>query len=397
MKYDFDTVIDRRGSGALKTDALAERYGNPDLLPMWVADMDWPTPPFIIEALRHRLRHPILGYTVEPADYRPAIIDWLRSLHGVEVRPEWLCYIPGIVKGIGLAVTIFTDPGDKVIIQPPVYHPFRLVPEADGREVVFNPLIETPDGKYTMDFEDLERKCAAGAKMLILSSPHNPAGICWSRETLERVAEICRCHGVIVLSDEIHSEMVLWGGSHVPFWTVSEAARSCSITFAAPTKTFNMAGVVSSYAIVPDERLRQRYFSALEANELNEAPLFAPVATIAAYRQGDEWRREMLRYVEDNIRLVKDYCRENLPGIRVVRPEASFLIWLDCRRLHLDHDGLNRLFRDEAGLALNDGEMFGPGGEGHMRLNVGTPRANVLEALHRLHEATTLFQEKSLK
>lgn len=391
MKYDFDTILDRRYTGALKTDALTERYGRPDLLPMWVADMDWATPPFIIEALQRRLEHPILGYTIEPADYRPAIIDWLRSLHGVEVHPEWLCYIPGIVKGIGLAVTIFTKPGDKVIIQPPVYHPFRLVPEADGREVVFNPLIETPAGGYDMDFDDLKRKCAEGAKMLILSSPHNPAGICWTRETLERVAEICHHHGVIVLADEIHSEMVLWDGHHIPFWSVSPAARQCSITFAAPTKTFNMAGVVSSYAIVPDDKLRHKYFSALEANELTEPTIFAPIATIAAYREGETWRKEMLHYVEENVKFVEDYCREHLPGIRVVRPDASFLVWLDCRGLNLTHEQLNELFRDKAKLALNDGEMFGPGGEGHMRLNVGTPRANVLEALDRLRQATTFF------
>lgn len=384
--YDFDAVIERRGSGALKTDALAERYGRDDLLPMWVADMDWATPGFIIEALRGRLEHPVLGYTVEPADYRPAIIDWMRSLHGVEARPEWLCYIPGIVKGIGLATDIFTDPGDSIIIQPPVYHPFRLVPEANGRRVVFNPLRETQSG-YEMDFDGLERLCASGARMLVLSSPHNPAGVCWDADTLGRVAAICDSHDVLVISDEIHSEMVLWGGRHIPFWSVSAEAARCSITFAAPTKTFNMAGVVSSYAIVPDPVLRRRFFSALEANELTEPTVFAPIATIAAYRHGDRWRRRMMEYVEGNIRYVERYCAEFLPGIKAVRPGASFLVWLDCRGLGLDHDALVGLFRDKARLALNDGEMFGPGGEGHMRLNVGAPRATVARALEQLRQA----------
>lgn len=387
MSYDFDRIIERRGSGALKTDALQERYGNPDLLPMWVADMDFATPEFIIDAMRQRLEHPILGYTVEPEDYRPAIINWLKKLHGVEVKPEWLCYIPGIVKGIGLAVECFVAPDEKVIIQPPVYHPFRLVPEADGREVVFNPLKELPDGKYEMDFENLEKVTDAKCRMLILSSPHNPAGIVWSRDTLSRLADFCCERGIIVLSDEIHSEMVLWNGKHYPFYEISANARKCSITFSAPTKTFNMAGVVSSYAIVPDPDLREKYFGFLNANELDEPTIFAPIATIAAYREGEKWRKEMLAYVEENILTVEKFCRERMPEINPVRPEASFLIWLDCRELGLNHDQLVRLFTDGAALALNDGEMFGPGGEGFMRLNVGTPRSVLFKALEQLKRA----------
>ncbi len=386
-KYDFSRIIERRGTGALKTDALGERYGRPDLTPLWVADMDFATPDFIIDAMRRRLDHPILGYTVEPADYRPAIIDWHRRLYGTEVQPEWLCYIPGIVKGIGLAVEIFTAPGDRIIIQPPVYHPFRLVPEGDGREVVANPLLELPGGGYAMDFEGLEKLAREGAKMLIMASPHNPAGVCWDRETLERVADICDRHGVIVISDEIHSEMVLWGGRHIPFYSVSEAARRCSITFGAPTKTFNMAGVVSSYAIVTDEELRQKYYGSLHANELDEPHMLAPIATIAAYREGDSWRRQMLAYVEDNIRFVENFCAERLPGIKPLRPDASFLIWLDCRALGLGHDSLVELFVNGARLALNDGEMFGPGGEGHMRLNAGCPRSILETALESLSAA----------
>lgn len=387
-KYDFDRVIQRHGSGALKTDALEERFGRNDLLPLWVADMDFATPPFIIEALRDRLAHPVLGYTIEPADYRPAITDWLRELHGVEVDPSWLCYIPGIVKGIGLAIRCFTRPGDKIVIQPPVYHPFRIVPQECGREVVFNPLLRQPDGGYRMDLDSLDNILSdQGCKMLVISSPHNPAGICWDRETLARVAEICRRHDIILISDEIHSEMLLWGKRHTPFYEVSEEARSCSITFAAPSKTFNIAGVVSSYAVVADERLRDRFFGFLRSCELDEPDIFAPIATIAAYRHGDEWRREMLRYVEANILMIEKYCAEKMPEIVPVRPDASFLVWLDCRGLGLGHDELAALFRDGARLALNDGEMFGPGGEGFMRMNVGAPRSVIAEALSRLESA----------
>lgn len=388
--YDFDTIIDRRNTGALKTDALLERYGSADLLPMWVADMDFATPPFVIDAMRERLQHPVMGYTVEHPDWRHSIIDWLRDLHGlgdVDIRPEWLCFIPGIVKGIGLAVEVFTKPGDKVIIQPPVYHPFRLVPEADGREVVFNPLRRMPDGGYEMDFENLEKVADRNCGMLILSSPHNPVGIVWNKETLCRLATFCHKRGIIVISDEIHSEMLLGGRRHHPFWSVSREAADCSVTFAAPTKTFNMAGIVSSYSIVVNDTLREKFYGFLKANELDEPTLLAPIATVAAYRKGAEWRRRMLRYVEGNVDMVIEYCRERIPAVRPLRPQASFLVWLDCSRLGLGHDSLMSLFIDGARLALNDGEMFGPGGEGFMRLNVGAPRSVVLEALRRIEEA----------
>lgn len=394
MKYNFDEEIDRRGTGALKTDALLERFGRPDLTALWVADMDFATPPFIVEALRRRLDHPIFGYTIEPADYRPSIIDWLRSLHGVEVKPEWISFIPGIVKGIGIAINCFLKPDEKVVIMPPVYHPFRIVPEMNGREVVWWKLKETVDKegnmRYAIDFEKMEEVFDSKCRMLILSNPHNPAGIVWSREDLERIAAFCAERDIIVLADEIHSEMILpWaekaGHRHIPFYAVSEAARKCSITFAAPSKTFNIAGIVSSYAIVPDEKIRERYFTYLKANELDEPTLFAPIATIAAYREGEEWRRQMLEYVEGNILAVEDFFNKNFDGkIKVWRPEASFLVWLDCRGLRLSQEKLIELFRDHARLALNDGEMFGPGGSGFMRLNVALPRRQLLEALHQL-------------
>ena len=385
--YDFDKIIDRRGTGALKLDVLGERYGNPDLLPLWVADMDFETPSFITDALRRRLEHSLFGYTVEPSDYWPTVIRWIAGHHGWEVKPEWLTYIPGIVKGIGMAINVFVKEDEKVIIQPPVYHPFRLTPEGNGRKVVYNPLRENPDGTYSMDFENLEAVTDDKCRMLILSNPHNPAGITWDADTLRRLAEFCHNRGIIVISDEIHCDMALWDNKHIPFASVSPEAAACSITFGAPSKTFNIAGIVSSYAIVPDDSLRRRFFTWLQANELNEPTLFAPIATIAAFSQGEEWRRAMLDYVQGNIDFVIDYCREHIPAIRPLRPQASFLVWLDCRGLGLNHDELIDLFVGKARLALNDGEMFGQGGEGFMRLNVGSPRSIIREALERLRKA----------
>lgn len=385
IEYDFNKIIDRRDTGALKFEVLEERYGRPDLLPLWVADMDFATPPFIIDALRERLSHPIFGYTVEPPDFWPSVIDWLKDRHDWNVKREWLTFIPGIVKGIGLAINRFLRPGDKIIIQPPVYHPFRLVPEGNDKEVVYNPLKEIEGGGYEMDLEGLERIAADPlVKMLILSNPHNPAGIVWPKETLADVARICHSNGVLVISDEIHADMTLFGYHHTPFPTTCPEAEACSITFGAPSKTFNIAGIVSSYAIVPDDNIRNKFYGWLTANELNEPSVFSPIATVAAYRHGKEWMHQMLSYVEKNVEFVIKYCADNMPKIKPFKPQASFLVWLDCRPLGQPPEKLKEIFIDGAKLALNDGAMFGPGGEGHMRLNVGTPRSILEEALSRI-------------
>lgn len=386
-KYDFDKVIDRRETGALKLEVLKDRYGSVDLLPLWVADMDFETPSFITDALRKRLEHSLFGYTVEPEEYWPTVIRWIATHHDWEVKREWLSYIPGIVKGIGMAINVFVKEDEKVIIQPPVYHPFRLTPQGNGREVVYNPLQENEDGSYRMDFENLETVADEKCRMLILSNPHNPAGIVWDKETLARLADFCYRRDILVISDEIHCDMALWNNKHIPFASVSDKAAACSIVFGAPSKTFNIAGIVSSYAVVPNDTIRNRFFSWLKANELNEPTLFAPIATIAAFQQGEPWRKEMLRYIEKNIDFVVDYCMSYLPQIKPLRPQASFLVWLDCRALGLDHDGLVNLFVKKARLALNDGEMFGPGGEGFMRMNVASPTSVLRQAMERLRTA----------
>lgn len=385
--YNFDEIIDRRGSGDLKHDALQPRWGRDDLLPLWVADMDFATPPFIVEAMRKRLEHPIFGYTVTPEELWQSIINWQQSHHQWQVQRQWLTYIPGIVKGIGFVINVFTNPGDKVIIQPPVYHPFRLTPLANRREVVFNPLKRKADGYYDMDFDNLEAVCDEHCKLFVLCNPHNPAGQVWSKETLQRLADFCFERNIIVISDEIHADMALFGHRHTPFATVNQHAADISITFGAPSKTFNIAGIVSSFAIVPNETLRAKFFRWLSANELEEPTILAPIATIAAYTQGDEWRKQMLKYVEGNVCFVEEFCKKHIPGVKPLRPQASFLVWLDFTDLHLTHKQLLDLCIDKAHLALNDGEMFGQGGESHMRMNVGTPRAILQQAMEQLAKA----------
>lgn len=385
--YDFDTVISRKGSGDLMHGALLRRWGRDDLLPMWVADMDFAVCPDILDALRNRLDHPILGYTMEPEDYFPAIHDWILSHHQWDIKREWLKFVPGIVKGIGIVCNLFVRPDEKVIVMPPVYHPFFLTPRGNHREVVWNPLVRQENGSYKMDFDNLAKVCDDKCRVLILCNPHNPGGICWEKETLQQLADFCYEHHLLVVSDEIHADLALFGHKHIPFASVSDKAAEISITFQAPTKTFNIAGVVSSHAIVPNKRIRDIFFRWLAANELDEAHIFAHIATVAAFRKGEPWRRELIAYIEDNIRFVEDYCKREIPQIVPVCPQASFLVWLNCRQLHLSHDRLLDLFIDKAHLALNDGEMFGPGGEGFMRLNIGAPRKLVKQALDQLAAA----------
>lgn len=393
MAYDFDKVINRRGTHSYKWDRLKDVYGNPDLLALWVADMDWETPSFIKDALRKQLDEtPVLGYTADPDEWWPTTLKWIKDHHQWDVKREWITYIPGIVKGIGMVINVFLKEDEKVIVQPPIYHPFYLTPQGNNREVVWNPLVPiyNEEGNlvtYKMDFDNLAEVCDDKCRLLILANPHNPCGITWDKETLQRLAHFAKEHNLIVISDEIHCDMALYGNKHIPFATVSDEAAEVSITFSAPTKTFNMAGVVSSWAVVVNDELRNKFFHWLEASELCEATMFAPVATVAAFTHGEEWRKEMLSYVEGNIDFIIDYCKQYIPQIHPVRPQASYLLWLDCRGLGITHPELIDLFEKKAGLALNQGAMFGKEGEGFMRLNVGCPRATLQQALEQLRKA----------
>lgn len=386
MAYNFDEIIERKGTGCVKYDKTPK-----GLIPLWVADMDFATPDFVMEAIRHRLDCPVLGYPFIPKDYFPTIARWVKNLHGWDVDPEWMCYVPGIVKGIGLVESSFLKPGDKVITQPPIYHPFRIVSEKNGMEVLRAPLKPAyEEGRlvtYEMDFDALEKCISAGGKVLLLSNPQNPSGVCWSRGTLERLAELTSARGVLVISDEIHAEMAHKGFTHVPYASVSEAAAMNSITFMAPSKTFNIAGVVSSYAIVPNPEIRSKFFAFMDANELDYPSIFSIEATLAAYRKGAAWRRQMLKYVEGNISYVDKYLRKYVPEVKAMLPQASFLIWLDCRELGMSQKSLMYFLKRKAGLYMNDGSMFGEEGRGFVRLNVGCPRSVLVKAMEQLRAA----------
>lgn len=389
--YNFDRLISRIGTGCVKVDGMKENFGRDDLIPLWVADMDFCTPPFIMEAIRERCNHEILGYTFATEEYYNSIIRWVKELHQWDIQKKWLTYIPGIVKGIGFVLQCITQPGDKVIIQPPVYHPFRIIPTMQGRTVVNNPL-KIEDGIYKMDFEQLQSVIDSNCKVLILCNPHNPGGMVWDKETLARLAEICYEHNILVISDEIHAEIIYSGYRHHSFSTVSDKAAACSITFMAPSKTFNIAGLVSSYAIVPNDTIRRKFFHFLEAGELNSAHLFAYTATIAAYSKGNEWRKRMIEYVQDNVNFIDNFLKDNIPALKIYKPQASFLVWLDCRKLNLTQPELVSFFTDKARLALNNGTIFGTGGEGYMRLNIGCPRSILEQAMKNLKEAYCLLK-----
>ena len=383
--YNFDEVIERHGTSCVKFDRLKEMFGDENLIPLWVADMDFRTPDFIVEALKKRCEHEIFGYTFGSDEYYESIINWVHYKHNWKIQREWISYIPGIVKGIAFAIQCFTQKGDKIMVMPPVYHPFFLVTERMGREVVYSPL-ELCDGQYQIDFERF-RKDIQDCKVLILCNPHNPGGRVWTADELREIAVICYDSGTFVISDEIHADLTLPPYKHHPFATVSEKAAANSLVFMAPSKAFNMPGLGSSYAITVDKGIRERFQTFMEAGEFSEGHLLAYIGAAAAYMHGAEWLEQMLDYIKGNIDFTENYLKEYIPGISMIRPQASYLVFLDCRALGLAQEALTRLFAEKAHLALNDGTMFGVPGEGFMRLNIGCPRSMLEQALKQLRDA----------
>lgn len=382
-KYDFDQIIDRSGTSALKTDALKERFGQSDLIPLWVADMDFLSPPAISEAIIERAKHGVFGYTYPSEEYYNSIINWVYRKHDWEIQKNWISFIPGIVKGIAFVIDCFSSNKDSIIIQPPVYHPFKIVPTLHERKIVYNPLV-LDAGQYKMNFSDLNKKIDSSCKILILCNPHNPGGRVWSKEELINLADICYDKNVLVISDEIHSDLVFDNHKHIPFASVSEKAAQNSITFMAPSKTFNIAGIVSSYSIIPNAKIRDKFYSYLKKSELEEGHVFAYLAAQVAYDKCDDWLLEAKNYIRENIQFVDEYLKTNIPQIKAIIPEASFLIWLDCRDLNLTQDELESLFIKRAKLALNNGVMFGEEGIGFMRMNIGSSRSIIEKALDNL-------------
>lgn len=387
-QYNFDADVNREGTNALKYDVLEERFGRPDLLPLWVADMDFEAPPCVKEAIIERAKHGVFGYSCPSQAYYDSIINWVGKQHKWNINQEWITFIPGIVRGIAFVIDCFTKKGDKVIIQPPVYHPFSIVPTLHERELVFNHLECDGENIFRINF-DLLRQQAKEAKLLILCNPHNPGGRVWTREELAEIAEICHENNLLVISDEIHSDLAFAPYTHVPFASVSEKAAQCSITFMAPSKTFNVAGIVSSFGVVPNAQLRETFFHYLRRSEFNEAHLYAYVVAQTVYTQGEAWLKEAKEYIWQNIQFVDKYLQTHLPKIKAILPQASFLIWLDCKELGLSQEELVSFFVNEAKLALNNGIMFGDGGEGYMRINVGTQRHKLEQALIQLSRAYT--------
>ena len=385
MKYNFDEIIPRKNSDCLKYDKLQEMFGTDDALSMWIADMDFRTPPFVIEALRRRLDHEVLGYTFCSPQWKPAIQNWVSRHYGWDVKEEEIGFVGGIVPAISFAVQCFTAPNDKILIQPPVYHPYHHVVKDLGRTLVYNPL-RLVNGQFEIDFEDFERKIV-GCKLFLLCNPHNPGGRVWNADELVRIADICARNGVIVISDEIHCDMALTGYKHTVFATVSETAAQNSVTLMAASKTFNIAGLKSSYHIIQNEALRKQYSEYLTRSELDTAHLFATTAVAVAYNEGDEWLAQMLQYVEENIAFLDKYLKENMPKISFIRPQASYLVFLDARELGMPQERLVEFFLKEAKVAMNDGTMFGQEGAGFMRMNLGCPRATLQQALEQIKAA----------
>ena len=384
--YNFDEVIERHGTSCVKFDRLKEMFGNENLIPLWVADMDFRTPDFIVEALKKRCEHEIFGYTFGSDEYYESIINWVHYKHNWKIQREWISYIPGIVKGIAFAIQCFTQKGDKVIIQPPVYHPFRIVPEKMKREVVYNPL-KMVDGVYEMDFDHLESIIDDKCKVLILCNPHNPGGIVWKKETLVRLAEICAKHNILVISDEIHAEMAYPQYTHYPFASVSDTAASCSITFMAPSKTFNLASMMMSNIFIANPELRAKFRKQLDAAGTSQLGVMGLVACETAYNKGEEWYEAMLSYVKANAEFTKQYVEEQLPGVKMIDLEGTYLVWLDFRKTGLSVDELEDLMINKAKLWLDSGKIFGDSGRGFQRINIACPRATLTEALERIRDA----------
>lgn len=383
--YNFDEIIARRGTSCVKHDMLNEVFGTDDLLPMWVADMDFKTPDFIVNAVKERCNHEVFGYTFAPEHYKMAVLNWMQKHYHIETKWKNIHFIPGIVQGIAFVLQAFTNPGDNVLITTPVYPPFINVPHRSGRRFVSSSL-KTVDGRFTFDFADLEEK-AKLCKVMILANPHNPGGTVWTKEELQQVATICKRHNVLVIADEIHADLTLPGHKHTSFTTVSDEALHNSITFIAPSKTFNMAGLASSICYVPDPDIKKQFFGFLDANELSLGTLFAYVAADAAFSKGEDWLQQLLSYLQGNIDFTEDYLKTNLPQITMMKPQASFLLWMDFRALVLPHKELVDFLITQAKVGLNSGIDYGPDGEGFMRMNIGTPRANIEEALRRIHDA----------
>ena len=385
MKYNFDEVIDRQGNRAAKYDERMKKFGKADVIPLWIADMDFRTAQPVIDAVKKKAEEGIWGYTSRPDSYFEAIRSWQKRRNGWEIDPSLMSWSFGVVPALSSIVEVFSEPGDSVMIQTPVYSEFYDVTEAWGRTVLENQLVEK-DGVWGIDFEDFEKK-AKQAKIFLLCSPHNPLGIVWSREDLNRMAEICMANDVLMVSDEIHSDLVFHGKKHIPTATLSEAVGKKVISCISGTKTFNLAGLQSSATIFPDAETKERFDRFWRNLDILRNNAFSSVAMEAAFHEGEEWLEQLLEYLDGNFTFIKEYCEKYIPKIKPTVPDATYLVWLDCRELGMDNETLRKFMIEDAGLGLNEGYTFGRSLSGYMRLNAACPRSVLEKALGQLKTA----------
>ncbi|HBG01234.1 MAG TPA: cystathionine beta-lyase [Firmicutes bacterium] len=383
MECQFDQRVPRRNTECVKWDGVLDVFGQNDLLPMWVADMDFRAPDVAIRAITERAAHGIYGYEKKPANFPKAVLNWLKTRHDWVVDPDWLNHCPGVVPGLVVSLLALTEPGERVVIQPPVYPPFYAKVKENGRVVVENPLI-WEEGKYRMNLLELEEIFRSGVKAMMLCSPHNPVGRVWSRSELVALGDLITKYGVTVLSDEIWADLVFHCNKHIPLASLSPEIADQTLTFMAPSKTFNLAGLYLSNAVISNEELREKFLSQLQRLSMCHLGVFGPVAAEASYREGGDWLDRLLTYLEDNVRYVTGQLGKITQKIKVIQPEGTFVLWLDCRDLGIPWEELNKFFVREAGLAFNDGAMFGPTGAGYQRMNIGCPRGLITEAMERM-------------
>lgn len=387
MKYNFDEPVERKNSNCLKYDAVQSFLNTTsETIPMWVADMDFKAAPCIIDALQNKLDHQVFGYGIKPLEFYGSIKNWMKDRHAWDIKSSWVSFSPGVVAGFTIAIQQFTQPGDKIIIQPPVYFPFEHSIRDTGRQLITNPL-KLENGRLCIDFDDLEAKITPDVKMLILSNPHNPGGSVWTKEELLQLSEICSKRDVMVISDEIHADVVYKPHKHTPYASVSEGAAQNSITVSSHSKTFNVAGLTTSYVIIPNKKILLEYNRALNIPHLGMGNVFGTEALIAAYTNGQDWLEELIEYLQGNIDLVDSFFKENLPKFKVINPESTFLIWIDCRETGWDIKQTSDFFLNKAKVAVNEGSLFGENGKGFIRLNVGCTRETVNKALSQIKEA----------
>jgi cystathionine beta-lyase len=388
-KYNFDEIIEREGTNCQKYDNRELIFGKTDVIPMWVADADFKTPDFIVNAVKERAAHEVYGYPLKPESFFESIIGWQKRRHNWDVKRNWIEYSSNVVVGLASVVLSMTKPGDKIVVQPPVYFPFFHVIEGNDRVMVENPL-KNEDGRYHFDFDDLVSKIDADTKMLFLCNPHNPGGMVWTKDELKKLGEICIKNNVIVVSDEIHADLVFKGHEHTPFASLSDAFSQNSITLMSASKTFNIAGLSSAYLIIPNKELRLKYQKLMQATHLSSGNFFGLVATEAAYTYGDEWVNQLLEYLEGNLDYLMDFMEKNLPRIKVMKPEGTFLPWLDMSGLSIDADKAYKVLI-EHGVGLTPGKMFGTGGENFIRLNMACPRTILETGLERMKQALLFY------